>query len=120
MVRATYASRQKLDHWGDYQTHVLLEQIPKWIRDHFFRFYEFIPRHRRHPRPPLRSWRTEDLVNHVQLMNLVSSLEDRLFREQFQHDAPIIPMSNYESCRYVKEGKKCMAYPALHMSTSGP
>lgn len=59
----------------------LPEQVPKRIRDHFFWFHEFIPRHRRDPRPPFRSWSTKDLVDYVQLVNLVGSLEHRLFGE---------------------------------------
>ena len=57
------------------------------VGDEVLGFHEFIPGQARHPWPLFDHRSTDDTVDHIQLVDLVVSLEHRMLGEDLQHDA---------------------------------
>ena len=96
---------------------LLLEQVMKMIRWFIVWPGQFIPWQVCKSGPSFDSRCTENLMDDIQLMNLVITLEHGLFGEKFQHDTPKRIQSFVCEIK-LKHHQK--AYPALHISTSGP
>lgn len=91
------------------------EQVAEMTMNHIFRLDQLIPWQCGEPLPSLSRWSSKNTVNHIQLMDFIIALEHWFLGEKLQHDAA----GQYHQQRAVREGTS-EAYPALHISTSGP
>jgi hypothetical protein len=81
-AKATYNHDELLAITG-VRSSLLLEQFPKMVLYDLLWFDKFIPWQVGETRPTIRRGSADDLVDHIKLVYLIITLEDRFLGEQF-------------------------------------